>query len=117
VCHDPKKTKVVGAVGTRSIRMTASCGRENTSILICCSASGQKLPPLCIFKGQNILDSWFNQADHDETAYAASKRGWMESEIFYNWFVKVFLPNIPKARPVLLVFDGHATHITSVRTK
>jgi hypothetical protein len=72
---------------------------------------------LCIFKGQNILDSWFNQADHDETAYAASKRGWMESEIFYNWFVKVFLPNIPKARPVLLVFDGHATHITSVRTK
>ncbi|KAJ8909702.1 hypothetical protein NQ315_002742 [Exocentrus adspersus] len=110
--HDPKKTKVVGAVGRRSTRMISSAGRENTSVLICTSASGHKLPPLVIFKGKNVIESWLSQNVKDEMAYAASKRGWMESTIFYNWFKKSFLPNIGKDRPVLLIYDGHSTHVS-----
>lgn len=110
-CHDPKKTKVVGAVGVRSTRMISSAGRENTSVLICTSATGQKLPPLVIFKGKNIIESWISKNVKNETAYAASKRGWMESTIFLNRFKKCFLPNIPQDRPILLIYDGHATHI------
>ncbi|KAJ8909480.1 hypothetical protein NQ315_015410 [Exocentrus adspersus] len=56
-CHDPKKTKVVGAVGVRSTRMISSAGRENTTVLICCSANGDKLPPLVIFNWKNIIES------------------------------------------------------------
>ena len=36
----------------------------------------------------------------------------MEGDTFYDWFKNMFLENIPEARPVLLIFDGHASHIT-----
>lgn len=110
-CNDPKKTKVVGSVGNRTIRMTAGTGRENTSILICGSASGDLLPPLCIFKGQNILESWMSTEPSDQTAYAASKKGWMNTIIFSNWFRKCFLPFVGDKLPALLIYDGHSSHV------
>lgn len=51
-CHDPSKTKIVGAIGVQSQRKTSSSGRENTKVLLCCSASEQMLPLLCVFKGK-----------------------------------------------------------------
>lgn len=38
-CHDPSKAKVLGARGAKTTRMISSPRRENTSILICGSAS------------------------------------------------------------------------------
>lgn len=111
-CIDPSKTKVVGLKGAKSTRIISSAGRENTSVLICCSADGRKLPPLVIFKGKNVIESWINENNHDETTYAASKKGWMDSQIFYNWFKKVFLQYVPEGLPALLIFDGHASHVT-----
>ncbi|KAJ8910668.1 hypothetical protein NQ315_011186 [Exocentrus adspersus] len=112
-CSDPSKTKVVGAVGTKSMRQISSAGRDNTTVLFCCSASGQKLPMLTVFKGKNIMETWMPGGPTDQTAFAASKKGWMDSIIFLNWFKKCFLPNIPLERPVLLIFDGHVSHISS----
>lgn len=78
-CHIPTKTKIVGAIGKRSTSIINSPGRENTSILICCSASGKKLLSSVIFKGQNILEHRLNVTKNDKTFYAASQRGWMET--------------------------------------
>lgn len=36
----------------------------------------------------------------------------MDSEIYANWFEKVFLPNITAERPVLLILDGHSSHVS-----
>ena len=67
---DPAKTKVVGNVGDRCTRMISSSGRENTSVLLCCSASGDKLPILCIFKGEHILETWIkSDTPYDKTQY------------------------------------------------
>lgn len=46
-----------------------------------------------------------------ELSYAASKRGWMETEIFHNYMEKVFIPGLGEERPVLVVYDGHSTHV------
>ena len=35
----------------------------------------------------------------------------MNTELYLQWF-KYFLDNIPPARPVLLIQDGHASHIS-----
>ncbi|KAJ8915367.1 hypothetical protein NQ315_008254, partial [Exocentrus adspersus] len=109
-CRDPTKLKVIGGKGVRATRMISSLGRENTSILICCSANGEKIPPLVIFKGKNILEHWLNLQDCDKKFYAASNRGWMESAIFFKWFKDCFLPNAPKERPLLIIYDGHSSH-------
>ncbi|KAJ8915352.1 hypothetical protein NQ315_008239 [Exocentrus adspersus] len=59
------------------------------------------------------METWMPDGPTDQTAFAASKKGWMDSIIFLNWFKKCFLPNIPLERPVLLIFDGHVSHISS----
>lgn len=46
-----------------------------------------------------------------EIAYAASKKGWIKKDIFFNYIKDVFIPNIGEERPVLLVYDGHSTHV------
>ena len=36
----------------------------------------------------------------------------MDSELFYVWMQKVFLVHAVHQRPVLLLVDGHASHLT-----
>ena len=44
------------------------------------------------------------------TMYGLSETGWMDSEIFSNWFTHHFLVHAPASRPLLLLLDGHSTH-------
>ena len=37
--------------------------------------------------------------------------GWINSDLFMKWF-EFFLANIPPTRPVLLIMDGHGTHMS-----
>ncbi|XP_071055885.1 uncharacterized protein [Onthophagus taurus] len=111
-CHDPSKTKIVGAIGARCQRKTSSSGRENTSVLLCCSADGRTLPLLCVFKGKFVMENWINEELATQTAVSVTERGWMETTLFYNWFRDVFLANIGRERPVILIYDGHVTHIS-----
>ena len=41
-----------------------------------------------------------------------SENGWIDSEIFANWFTHYFLVHVPSTRPLLLLLDGHSTHYT-----
>ncbi|CAG5054160.1 unnamed protein product [Parnassius apollo] len=64
--------------------------------------------------GSYIYDQWMADQNEEydfEVAYASSKRGWMETEIFYNYMVKVIIPSLGEERPVLLIYDGHSTHV------
>ena len=43
--------------------------------------------------------------------FGRSKKGWMTTELFYGWGANHFNLNIPPGRPVVLLVDGHSTHI------
>jgi hypothetical protein len=45
------------------------------------------------------------------TMFMTSANGWITQEIYLEWF-KFFIKSIPPARPVLLIEDGHGSHIT-----
>ncbi|CAG5019198.1 unnamed protein product [Parnassius apollo] len=49
--------------------------------------------------------------DYPGTRYAATKNGWMETDVFERFFEKVFLPTVGQKRPILLIYDGHSTHV------
>ena len=45
------------------------------------------------------------------TAFHCSDSGWVNSELFYKWF-EFFIQSIPPSQPVLLLLDGHASHMS-----
>ena len=47
------------------------------------------------------------------TRYGVSPKGWMtETDYLYlDWFRNMSIPSLPPERPVLLIIDGHKTHI------
>ncbi|RVE39998.1 hypothetical protein evm_015352 [Chilo suppressalis] len=108
---DPSKSKVVGCKGFTSTRTIASPGKDNTTILLGCNALGEKTPPMIVLKGKNVWDQWTSPEDYPGTAYAATSNGWMETPVFDAYFEKVFLKTVGEKRPILLLYDGHATHV------
>ncbi|CAG4990969.1 unnamed protein product [Parnassius apollo] len=110
-CNDPSKSKVLGQRGYSSTRTTSSPGRDNTTVLLATNARGDKVPPLIIFQGKYLGNEWCYKNDSVKTAYAVSQKGWMETSIFEKYFKNVFLPAIGNERPVLLIYDGHSTHV------
>lgn len=108
---DPSKSKVVGCKGFTSTRTIASPGKDNTTVLLGCNAVGEKTPPMIVFKGKNVWDEWTTDEGYPGTAYAATSNGWMETAVFEAFFEKVFLKTVGQKRPILLIYDGHATHV------
>ena len=43
------------------------------------------------------------------TLFAFSPKGWMDTELFENWFFHHFLVYAPPVQPLLLL-DGHSSH-------
>ena len=46
------------------------------------------------------------------TMYGLSDTGWMNKDIFSDWFDFHFLKYAPPARPLLIIMDGHSSHFT-----
>ena len=79
-------------------------------MLCCASAAGFPLPPLIIFSkcfpgGQYRFDG------PDDALYAKSESGWIDTELFITWFKQIFLKFAVPQRPLLLLIDGHKSHM------
>ena len=55
------------------------------------------------------MEPWYTDAGYDGTMIATTPKGWMTSDIFLAWFKK-FCEDVTQ-RPILLIYDGHSTHI------
>ncbi|CAH2011313.1 unnamed protein product [Acanthoscelides obtectus] len=111
-CLDPSRIKVVGEKGRAAHRTTSGPARENITVLLGGNAAGEKLPPLVVFKGKHIWNSWIPTEEYPGMTYSATKNGWMKTETFQKYFENIFLPNIGKDRPTVLIYDGHTSHIS-----
>ena len=103
--HDPNSCKVVGPRGKVLFKVTPGPSRQNTTVLAACSASGEVLPPMIIFQG-----TWKGSKPHEGFLYAVSDSGWMTSKVFLEWFQK-FARSVTQ-RPLLLLLDGHVSHVS-----
>lgn len=102
----------MGEIGVPATRTTSAPGRDNITVLLGCSAAGAKLPPLIVFTGKNVWDEWTSTEGYIGTTYAATKKGWMETDVFNNYFEKSLLKSIGPERPAVIIYDGHSTHIS-----
>ena len=104
-----KITKVIAAKGTKKVQQRSSGSKLKITNLAC--ASGQTLPPMGVFAGKN-LNSVLVRGEVPATLYGMSPSGWMDQELFADWFLHHFLVHAVSSRPLLLLLDGHPSHFT-----
>lgn len=108
------KVRVVVSRGTKHPYITQLGGREWVSLIECICSNGQVLSPWVIFKAKKQLKAWFK--DFPNSHICISDRGWTNNELCLEWLKECFkLETRSRQRGEyrMLLFDGHACHITS----
>ncbi|XP_038074804.1 jerky protein homolog-like [Patiria miniata] len=110
ITRDHKPPKSLGP--SQGAFNAVSCGRGPIHTIIACgNAMGNRLTPYIIFKGARVRQEW-TEGTLSGTGYNATKTGWSNSATFLQWFKGHFLPQVGSVRPLLLLYDGHSTHIS-----
>ncbi|KAJ8024963.1 Tigger transposable element-derived protein 2 [Holothuria leucospilota] len=109
--HEP--TKVVGVRNQRLNSITSERGAI-TTVLACRNACGTALPPYFVFKGRRD-DPRLMNGSIPGAKYTMSDSGWSNGAIFKLFLEEHFIPLLPqrqKDEHALLMYDGHASHIS-----
>lgn len=93
----------------RPVRCSSSTKTSITS-LHCICADGTIMPPAVLFAGK-IFPSTVAAKFPLSYYVGVTENVWMEKAQFYAWVANSFVPNLRPQRPVLLLVDGHASHI------
>ena len=108
--------KVIGLKGKHQIGSISSADRGvNTTVVCCNNAAGQYVPPLVIFKRKRMPTELSNGAPPGSVV-TCNDSGWMDAEVSTKWlqhFVDFVKPTADKK--VLLVLDGHTTHVKNLK--
>ena len=105
--HQPPK--VVACVGQKHPYTVTSSDKAQITVLACGSAAGYSIPPMVIFDRKSLKPE-MTIGEVPSTFYGLSDNGWMDTELFQEWFKNHFLIYAPPVRPLLLLLDGHTSH-------
>lgn len=108
--------KVLAELGAKDVYGLSSSDRTQITVLACGNASGYLLPPMKVFPGERFKYNPLHGAVPN-SFLGRSKNGWMDTEVFFMWVANHFVKHIPPVRPVILLVDGHSTHIDQETTK
>lgn len=111
----PSSGKVLGESVWRNVyEIAPGAEKSNLTFLGTFSANGEVVAPMIIYPYKR-LPAAIGMEVPDDFYIGYSDSGWMKSETFYEFVSKAFNPwleenEVPK--PVLLLVDGHRTHVT-----
>ena len=108
---DYTREKAVTTKGVKNVYRQSYGTSEHITMLCCASAAGVAHPPMIIFS-KAFPGGQYRFCGPDDALYARSESGWIDSELFLVWLKKVFLKHVVSQRPILLLIDGHKSHIT-----
>ena len=106
-----KVGKVVAEVGRRVWSITSGERGKTHTVVTCLSASGFVLPPCLIYPRKKAVSENFREGAVPGTLFKSTESGWITQEVYMEWF-QWFIEVFPPARPVLLIEDGHGSHIS-----
>lgn len=110
-----RPSKVVALRGQKQVgTLTSSERGELSTAVICMSASGIFVPPMLIIPRVR-MKSQFLEGVPPGTLTVAHKSGWMQLDLFDNWFDHFLIhTQASKNNPTLLILDGHKTHTQNI---
>ncbi len=96
--------------GSKTVYAVTSSSKQQITTLACINASGSAIPSMHVFPGERFKSNPLEGAVHG--AYLGrSTSGWMDTDLFNGWLTNYFSKSIPPTRPVVLLLDGHSSHI------
>ena len=107
---DYSREKVVTTKGVKNVYRQSQGTSDHITMLCCASAAGLPLPPLIIYS-KSFPGGQYRFDGPDDALYAKSESGWIDTELFITWFKKIFLKFSVAQRPLLLLIDGHKSHM------
>jgi len=108
---DRMTSKVIVQRKTKQAYAESKGSRDHITVHTCVSASGHVIPPFIIFE-KSFPSGPYSRTGPDGAVYAVSPNGYMDTELFFLWVKKQFIPetaHVPK--PILLILDGHGSHV------
>ena len=63
-----------------------------------------------LFTGKRVPEDWLTVKGYPGNQFSVTENGWMTGAVFLEWF-KMFCDDVDQ-RPLLLIYDGHASRIT-----
>ena len=106
---DPLAPKVICRKGAKHPVSTTTGDKTQITVVSCCSAGGYTMPPMVIFD-RKTLKPELTRGEVPGTIYGLSSSGWIDSDLFCQWFSNHFLAYAPPSHPLLLLLDGHSAH-------
>ena len=88
----------------------ASNSKTSITTLQCICANGTVVPPAVIFPGVKFNPE-YGIGFPGNFYLGFTKNGWMETPQFYGWVTNHFIKRIPAIRQIVLLIDGHGSHI------
>jgi hypothetical protein len=94
-------------------RVESDGGKSFTTVLLTIAANGKCLPPYIIYKSLRLYSEWCPKNIIKGVVYNGTQNGWSDTNCFFDYLVKLFIPNTKHLkRPFLLIFDGHYSHLS-----
>ena len=69
------------------------------------------MPPMIIY-AKSFPGGQYQLEGPEDALYAKSDNAWIDSELFLAWLNKIFVKVCVPERPIMLLIDGRAFHIT-----
>ncbi|XP_063410388.1 tigger transposable element-derived protein 6-like, partial [Mytilus trossulus] len=88
--------------------------KERITVMLACSSTGEKLPPLVIGKAKKPRCFKNINVNNLPVIWQSSKKAWMTTYIFTEWIQQINKKMKTKKRKILLFLDNATSHSDSV---
>ena len=105
----PKTGKVLAIRNAWAVYGITQDSKELITTLCAANVAGDVIPPMHIFSGVRFKSNPL-EGSVDNAYMGRSPNGWISTELFYGWLANHFAKWV-KHRPVVLLVDGHSSHI------
>lgn len=108
-------SKVLALKGRKQVGCLTSAERgQLVTVVVCMNVTGSFIPPLFIFPRRRMKAELMDGSPPGSIC-VCHPSGWMQLEIFGQWFDHfISCSGSSKNNPVLLILDGHSTHVRNL---
>ncbi|TGZ48328.1 hypothetical protein DBV15_08634 [Temnothorax longispinosus] len=107
--------KVIATKGSREVHhVTLAEKGETISVIACCNAEGNFLPPYCIFKGKRKRPEFEDDLPPGSRVQMGETSAYVNCQLFLGWLKNHFVPR-KRNEKVLLILDGHSSHCSDIK--